>query len=601
MSDGATTAPTNNQYLISRSHSAQASGHNALTPSRLANNSSAPDFAGSSSSSGSFPTGYAQSDAIAHGRGDRVRAGSVCDEQADAKEAVESDKFEKEHSKRRSASVSPAATSLRTILETNDPPSLPTHGTPLTKKQMRSRLKINIPYSDSAPDLHDIPFSPPAPSNMYARHSFTSLNGISSLKSSYSDIPPPNGIVLGPDPALLSLSSPATDTAPDVFDLDAAPKSTSSSPLKASNSASSGSSGGKFKLNRLSFSPHQIRKIPLEDNNDADGGENSVRYRKNMKASDFGVKHADVAKEAFFALVNLLQIVDGASSKFMEKSDEASPILAHYVHFIFDNPHVYEPLAHYWKLALTEKHPSLQGFKLNWVFFSIISKSMAMKLHSNNLYWDDFNRSIRFQNKFYSDLRALVPFFVPRLQTQRSYDSFTEFPLFVNDLFPLLDRGVILDLVHSYITGIDKSEDIFRVTAVFSFLKTICDYEHFLPLNIPVATETIDTVVDLNTKFWQKHFLIGILLSEVDNCFKKTVAARTQALSTLKALIKKHELDPRYQETKTRQHTACMYFPFLLMVVERFDSIMKFEANEKTDIFRVLLWIVSNLSPNLLR
>jgi hypothetical protein len=104
-----------------------------------------------------------------------------------------------------------------------------------------------------------------------------------------------------------------------------------------------------------------------------------------------------------------------------------------------------------------------------------------------------------------------------------------------------------------YITTIDKNEDIFRVTAVFSFLKTICDYEHFLPLNTPVATDTVDSVIDLPAKFeyvstplpspplpsppltlilWpfyrQKHFLIGILLREVDNCFKKAVAARTQ-------------------------------------------------------------------------
>lgn len=39
----------------------------------------------------------------------------------------------------------------------------------------------------------------------------------------------------------------------------------------------------------------------------------------------------------------------------MEKSDEGSPILAHYVHFIFDNGQVYDPLTHYWKLALLEK------------------------------------------------------------------------------------------------------------------------------------------------------------------------------------------------------------------------------------------------------
>jgi hypothetical protein len=112
--------------------------------------------------------------------------------------------------------------------------------------------------------------------------------------------------------------------------------------------------------------------------------------------------------------------------------------------------------------------------------------------------------------------------------------------------------------VHTYISSINKNEDIYRVV---SFLKIICDYEHFLPLNIPVPTETIDSEsLDLNDKFWyyfslvtsscpslfSSHLisssllpsysflyiliipLIGILLSEVENCLKKTGAARTQ-------------------------------------------------------------------------
>lgn len=36
-------------------------------------------------------------------------------------------------------------------------------------------------------------------------------------------------------------------------------------------------------------------------------------------------------------------------------------------------------------------------------------------------------------------------------------------------------------------------------------------------------------------------------------------------------------------------------------MVERIDTVAKFELSEKTDIYRALLWIVSNLSPSLLR
>eukprot|EP00026_Physarum_polycephalum_P000113 Phypoly_transcript_00113.p1 GENE.Phypoly_transcript_00113~~Phypoly_transcript_00113.p1 ORF type:complete len:2230 (+),score=343.31 Phypoly_transcript_00113:65-6691(+) len=523
----------------------------------------------------------------------RERSGSFAGESLEARPESHSEG----HSSARAATISAGSSPpLRAVTEAKNSST----GTlPSPKRSLKSKLLMqHAPMHDSAPNLHAIAqHSPTHAASIFgsSRHSLTSINPPSPLNSSSPNVPTvplPNGSL---DP----------DHGRDDLEIKSEPNSPrAAAPLPRSPKSSSGSFGvgsSKFRFNRFTLSPHQVRKVNKDDNSEVESEENSVRYRKNMKAADFGITHSEFAKEAFYSLVTLLQVVDGTSSKFMEKSDEASPILAHYTHFIFNNPQVYAPLTHYWKLALTEKHPSVQGFKLNWVFFSLITKSMALQLHCNGLFVDDFNRAARFRGNFCNNLRALVPFFVPNIQTQRGYDAFTEFPLFVNDLFPLLDRGVILELVHTYISTIDKNEDILRVTAVFSFLKTISDYEHFLPLNIPVATETVDSVIDLHLKFWQNHILIGILLSEVDNCFKKAVAARTQALSTLKALLKKHEIDPRYQDVTIKQHITCMYFPFVLMVVERIETVAKFERSEKTDIYRAVLWIVSNLSSSLLR
>jgi hypothetical protein len=591
MSDVTGTSAPNMNSLIPRPHSAQTIGHPNPPLVRLTSISSAPAFSKNLANSlkAQLPSPPAPESESESENEYAPEVGSPRDHVLAAKDYAPTHRD-------RSGSFSGESSTKFDVLETRNS-SYTVSGSPtlapIAEKPMKSpkrnpisKLKIQTPLHDSAPNLHAVP---------HAATIFSNRHSLNNLSVSSSSVPPPNGVadderVGNESPEIYPVDSPRISTPP--------PRS----PKTGSSSLGFGSSKLAKFHSRFTLSPHQAKRMFKEDQNtELDSEESSVRYRKNMKAGDFGITHAEFAKEAFNSLVILLQVVDSASSKFMEKSDEASPILAHYIQYIFNNPQVYDPLAHYWKLALTEKHPNVQGFKLNWVFFSIITKSMALQLHLNSLFTDDFNRASRFRGNFCNNLRALVPFFVPNIETQRGYDAFTEFPLFVNDLFPLLDRGVILDLVHTYISTIDKKEDIFRVTAVFSFLKTICDYEHFLPLNIPVATETIDSVIDLNAKFWQNHFLIGILLSEVDNCFKKAVAARTQALSTLKALIKKHEIDPRYQDSKIKQHITCMYFPFVLMVIERIDTVGKFELSEKTDIYRTLLWIVSNLSPSLLR
>jgi len=67
---------------------------------------------------------------------------------------------------------------------------------------------------------------------------------------------------------------------------------------------------------------------------------------------------------------------------------------------------------------------------------------------------------------------------------------------FVKDLFSLLDRGFVLSLVHEYviITSAQVSNGLQKSSVLkdkFSFLRIICDYEHFIQLNLPIIQPLI--------------------------------------------------------------------------------------------------------------
>jgi hypothetical protein len=46
------------------------------------------------------------------------------------------------------------------------------------------------------------------------------------------------------------------------------------------------------------------------------------------------------------------------------------------------------------------------------------------------------------------------------------------------------------------------------------FLRILCDYELFVPLNLPLPV-TIDSIPDIMDTFARKHFLVGLLLREL--------------------------------------------------------------------------------------
>jgi len=72
---------------------------------------------------------------------------------------------------------------------------------------------------------------------------------------------------------------------------------------------------------------------------------------------------------------------------------------------------------------------------------------------------------------------------------------------------------------------------------------------HYMHYVLYVLFLTVDYISEycLSEEFCKRHFLVGLLLQEVRTSLNEVFQIRKVAVSTLRDLLAKHELDDRYQ------------------------------------------------------
>ncbi|EGC37649.1 hypothetical protein DICPUDRAFT_149722 [Dictyostelium purpureum] len=316
----------------------------------------------------------------------------------------------------------------------------------------------------------------------------------------------------------------------------------------------------------------------------------------------------EVASSAFVSILHVIKIVDGFQEK--KSGTDKSRLLTYYSEYLFDyvpdSKHLYEELCRQWVNSINSG-VYVKDFRLNWFLLDIMTKSMALSLQPTGSLDTDLGRENRFKIEFLENLNKLVLMLIPSQSDNmlvQSWEFFMKFPSFINNLFPLIDRGYLFNLIYNYISRIDPTnEDLTMVTIKFNFLKIITDYDHYIPLNFPVLIKSLTSISDLNLKFFKRHFLSILLITEVEGCLKHTkYSIRNQAIQTLKQLIKKHHYDPRYQQPELREKVASIYFPYVLMIVEHYSIIKhQLEAKEVQEWLTCFIWILQYCSRDLLR
>lgn len=127
----------------------------------------------------------------------------------------------------------------------------------------------------------------------------------------------------------------------------------------------------------------------------------------------------------------------------------------------------------------------------------------------------------------------------------------------------LMDRGFAFRLVNIYLNTFRPDDPRTLFEYKFQFLESICQHEHYIPLNFPRAPNWValqkncrelEAELRLCENFCRSHYLSGLLLQEVRAALNEVADVRRIAIKTLKDLLAKHELDDRYQKKVTVNH-----------------------------------------------
>uniref|UniRef100_A0A8C8LXU1 Dedicator of cytokinesis 11 n=1 Tax=Oncorhynchus tshawytscha TaxID=74940 RepID=A0A8C8LXU1_ONCTS len=232
--------------------------------------------------------------------------------------------------------------------------------------------------------------------------------------------------------------------------------------------------------------------------------------------------------------------------------------------------------------------------KYSWFFFETMAKSMAQYLQEGNRI--KMPRAQRFPDSFHQALQSLLLSIMPHI-TIRHVEIPEEARCvnlslagFIKRCLTFMNRGFGFSLVNDYMCGFTLKDPKVLTEMKFDFLMTVCNHEHYIPLNLPMAfgrtklqrvqdfisyaTEIFGAVDQslesaLTEDYCKNHFLVGLLLREVAEALQGSPEVRQLAVAVLKNLLIKHAMDDRYTQYKNQQARICLlYLPLLELLYQ---------------------------------
>uniref|UniRef100_A0AAR2KQE7 Dedicator of cytokinesis 11 n=1 Tax=Pygocentrus nattereri TaxID=42514 RepID=A0AAR2KQE7_PYGNA len=205
--------------------------------------------------------------------------------------------------------------------------------------------------------------------------------------------------------------------------------------------------------------------------------------------------------------------------------------------------------------------------KYSWFFFEAMAKSMAQ-------YLQEGNRMKRFPDSFHQALQCLLLSIMPHITIR--YVEIPDEARCVNiSLANFIKVWLYNFLMKQYFF-------INSLQMKFYFLMTVCNHEHYIPLNLPMAfgRTKLQRVQDqsleysLTEDYCRNHFLVGLLLREVAEGLQGSPEIKQLAVAVLKNLIIKHSMDDRYTIYKNQQARICvLYLPLFELLYQNLNQL----------------------------
>ncbi|KAF5297752.1 hypothetical protein FQR65_LT09926 [Abscondita terminalis] len=226
-------------------------------------------------------------------------------------------------------------------------------------------------------------------------------------------------------------------------------------------------------------------------------------------------------------------------------------------------------------------------------FFDIIIKGMAQYLLSTGRI--KMLRNERFSSDFCQRIEAMLDVLVPYIiskhkdmpvETQELNRSVANF---LKKCLSIMDRGFVFKLINMYMNKFGSGDPRILQEFKFNFLEIVCSHEHYISFNLPIQHSRInsksrspDYVQEycLSSEFCKHHFIVALLLQEIRTSLNEVTHIRKNALTILRDLLAKHELDERYNNKGQMSRIALIYIPWLSIVLENLNRL---DINEKLD------------------
>jgi len=239
----------------------------------------------------------------------------------------------------------------------------------------------------------------------------------------------------------------------------------------------------------------------------------------------------------------------------------------------------------------------------SWVLFDLIVKSLTLYLKEKRLLnIADRGKMFTGGNGRLFEFNNILSRLVRMVASETAYRSGagfnvakllnSNFALFLRDLFNVMDRGIVLTHIETYMNliteraGTDGNGN-YEVIQEFrsTFLEIIVDFEHYVPMSLPYLYKPNETSTDPNDdancitdeqKLCTNHFLCGLLMKWcIDDLTNKERVVRSRSISLMKLVITKHEYDKRYQNKDIQTSIANMYFAYVLLFIDIFHKFKK--------------------------
>ncbi|XP_062850163.1 dedicator of cytokinesis protein 11 [Trichomycterus rosablanca] len=246
--------------------------------------------------------------------------------------------------------------------------------------------------------------------------------------------------------------------------------------------------------------------------------------------------------------------------------------------------------------------------KYSWFFFEAIAKSMAQYLFEGNRM--KMPRAQRFPDSFQQAVQSLLLSIMPHITIR-----YVEIPEearcvnislanFIKRCVTFMNRGFAFSLVNDYMCGFSQKDPKALTEMKFYFLMTVCNHEHYIPLNLPMAFGrtklqrvqdfisyaaerfgVIDQSLEysLTEDYCRNHFLVGLLLREIAEGLQGNPDIKQLAVVVLKNLSIKHAMDDRYNTYKNQQARICMlYLPLFELLYQNLNQLSAYKQPSRS-------------------